>query len=134
MCIRDSLKHQSAQLLVEVPAELTVLVRSDALLRVLMNLVRNAVDHGEPGVQVSIRAKSAPNGMAEIRVSDNGPGVPEDVRPRIFQPFERGHARSKGTGLGLAICKRLIENAGGEISLEPDSQDGACFRFTLPQA
>ena len=64
-----------------------------------------------------------------LEIADNGPGVPEDLRPRLFTPFTT--TRAGGTGLGLALSQRLVERAGGEISLL-DGGQGATFRVTLP--
>ena len=64
-----------------------------------------------------------------LEIADNGPGIPEDLRPRLFTPFTT--TRAGGTGLGLVLSQRLVERAGGEISLL-DGGQGATFRVTLP--
>jgi signal transduction histidine kinase len=73
-------------------------------------------------------------GMVTIRVIDSGPGVPAEIRDRLFTRFvtERDHV-SDGTGLGLAITRGLVEAHGGSVVLEPSAQ-GATFRVTLPKA
>ena len=110
------------------------------LFRILMNLVRNAVDAieehagarddgGEDGV---IRLKAwREGGVVSIDVADNGPGVPARVREHLFEAF-RGSTRSGGTGLGLSIARELVRAHGGDIKLESEVGKGAVFRFAIP--
>jgi signal transduction histidine kinase len=66
-------------------------------------------------------------------VSDDGPGIPDEVRPRVFEALFT--TRSKGTGLGLALCRRIVEAHGGSIALEPaapGATGGASFLLTIP--
>jgi len=121
----------------EVPPELQVLADRDQVRRVLINLIHNAIKWSPPGEKIRVRAES--NGdEVTIRVLDNGPGVPEDQRERIFERFYQvDKSRSGGgTGLGLAICKHIVEAHGGRIWTEdnPEGKDGkgGCFKFTLP--
>jgi signal transduction histidine kinase len=67
---------------------------------------------------------------AVIRVTDNGPGIPESVRDKIFQPFFS--TKEEGTGLGLSIATRIIEDHGGQLELESKKNEGATFIITLP--
>ena len=69
-----------------------------------------------------------------LTVADNGIGVEEAARERIFAMFERLHPREryKGTGIGLSICKRIVERRGGTIWVEPNAGGGSRFRFRLP--
>jgi signal transduction histidine kinase len=71
-----------------------------------------------------------------VRVIDRGPGVPAEIRNRIFERFFSGDGNGKpgGTGLGLAIVKGLVEAHAGTVSVENGPQPGATFRFTLPEA
>ncbi|WP_457578641.1 ATP-binding protein [Ensifer adhaerens] len=69
--------------------------------------------------------------MVVFDVVDNGPGIPEALRPRLFTPFMT--TRAGGTGLGLALSQRLVERVGGEITLVA-GDEGATFRVTLPKA
>ena len=74
--------------------------------------------------------------LAESTVRDNGPGIPEADREKIFDRFftgDRAHTSGKGTGLGLSICKRIMEMHGQTLKLL-DTTDGAAFRFTLEYA
>ncbi|PLP57990.1 two-component sensor histidine kinase [Mesorhizobium loti] len=101
--------------------------------QVAFNLVRNAMESLETGQsgagQVMVSLKEV-GSRAVFEISDNGPGVPETMRPRLFTPFAT--TRADGTGLGLALSQRLVERAGGEIALV-DNGPGATFRVSLPR-
>ena len=119
----------------DIAPEMEIDADPDHMFRILMNLVRNAVDAieehaaSEDGV---IRLRGwREGGVATIEVADNGPGVPERVREHLFEAF-RGSARSGGTGLGLSIARELVRAHGGEISLVPGAGEGTVFRLTVP--
>jgi signal transduction histidine kinase len=100
--------------------------------QVLMNLVRNAFDamgnEGEVRVSTCVR-----EGRVELVVADDGPGIPPELRARIFEPFFSTKDVGKGSGLGLAICRQIIaENHGGSLELDTTVERGACFRVRLP--
>jgi C4-dicarboxylate-specific signal transduction histidine kinase len=100
--------------------------------QVVFNLVRNAIEaaaDARGGGRVAVRLRQD-DSQATLEVADNGPGVPEDLRPRLFTPFTT--TRADGTGLGLALSQRLVERAGGEIGLV-DGGSGATFRVVLPR-
>ncbi|MBX3353381.1 MAG: HAMP domain-containing histidine kinase [Phycisphaeraceae bacterium] len=117
-----------------------------ALEQVLHNLLNNArlavrelpdasirVEVGSPAGGCS--TGNSADGRIEIRVRDSGYGVPDHLRARLFEPFVSSRAGQGGFGLGLAVCKRLVEQAGGTITLEPASEHaGASFLVTLPRA
>ncbi|MFD2172574.1 sensor histidine kinase [Rhodobacter lacus] len=101
--------------------------------QVMMNLVQNALDALEDmgGARVMIEARVVA-GRGELRVCDNGPGVPEAVAATIFDPFFTTKAVGKGTGLGLSISHKIVEEHGGRLRLLPESPlGGACFGFDL---
>ena len=98
--------------------------------RVLSNLIGNAVEAlGPRGGAITIRARSG-EGRVEVAVEDDGPGVPEEILPRLFDPYFS--AKSGGTGLGLAIAKKIVEEHGGSISAENRVEGGFRVRFDLP--
>ena len=114
-------------------------VRADrrALEHVLGNLVDNAVKYCPEGAQV--RVGSMPeNGHVRVAVRDNGPGIPAEHVPRLFERFYRvdpGRSRELGgTGLGLAIVKHLVEAMGGAVAVESRPGEGSTFSFTLQTA
>lgn len=107
-------------------------IRADCarLEQVLMNLVENAVRHTKPGSEVVVDAMMEASSV-HVRIADRGPGVPPDLRERIFQPWTQGAARGRA-GLGLAISRRIVEAHGGQIWCEDRPGGGAVFAFSLP--
>lgn len=107
----------------------------EALLRALRNLVANAIQWSPAGGIVELEIAG---GSAEIvvTVDDSGPGVPENLRERIFEPFFRGPAAAGqriGYGLGLAIARTAVRDQGGNIEVGRSRLGGACFRVRLPK-
>jgi len=103
------------------------------LRRALRNLLENARRYGGGQIRVDLEDKAAAG--IEIRVSDNGPGVPESYRERIFEPFFRlpGHAeRAGGVGLGLALVRQIVERHHGRIRCVRPPEGGGCFVISLP--
>jgi signal transduction histidine kinase len=120
---------------VEVPEDLEIDADPDQLSRILVNLVRNAVQAlsqaGATGGPPRIGVVAAREGSTvTIRVSDNGPGIPEPSKPRLFSAF-RSSGRPGGAGLGLAISAELVRLHGGALSLE-SVPIGACFKIVVP--
>ena len=107
------------------------------LAQVVRNLLDNAVkfSRGSPVPTVSIGAsRDAVHGAWTFRVRDNGPGVEEVHRDRIFRPFARLDADTEGTGMGLAIVEKIIERHGGTIWIDSCVTEGSAFCFTMPGA
>jgi heavy metal sensor kinase len=106
------------------------------LRQALLNLVDNAIKYSPVGGQIDVQVSSAATGTI-IDVIDTGPGIPAELRPRIFDRFYRvDKARSRengGTGLGLAIAKWAVEVNGGQLTLDTTEQGGCKFRIILPQ-
>lgn len=107
-------------------ASATVLGDDGALQQVLANLIQNAIEHG--GGQGTICVTTRDEGI--IEVSDDGPGIPESERERIFEPFYRLHPSARGAGLGLNLTQEIIRRHNGTISVVP-SEKGACIRIVL---
>ena len=112
-------------------------MRGDATLLevVVTNLLENAVRHSPEGGAVQLRQAQS-GGFVELRVCDEGPGVSEADRERVFEAFYRG-ARERadsdaGTGLGLTIAREIAEAHGGELRLVAGAAVGACFLLRLP--
>jgi len=119
------------------PAALNVRGNAKLLHSALENVVRNAVHYTAVGSAVTITASQA-DGHVLIRVTDHGPGVPEQMLPRMFEPFVRvGEARDRrsgGYGLGLAIARRAIDLHGGEISARNEAAGGLSVIISLPNS
>jgi signal transduction histidine kinase len=119
----------------DAPEGLMVDADEDQLSRVLVNLIRNAVQAlsqaGSPEGSPRINVTATREGQTTIiLVEDNGPGIPERVRADLFTPFQ-GSARKGGMGLGLSIAAELIGLHGGTITLD-ETEVGTCFRVTIP--
>ena len=148
-CLGRAPERDGIFLTVEADAEAQVRIQPLALQQVLLNLMLNALSalHGHRG-ELRIDVAERDDGMTQIRVADNGPGIDESVAKTLFEPFVTNRPRrgsddwtggQGGSGLGLAICKRLIEEAGGTIEVGPGwfesearSGPGATFTITLP--
>ncbi len=104
---------------------------ADQLRQVLVNLMLNAAQAmvGQGRLCVELRREEA---WAILEVADSGPGIPEELRERIFEPFFSTKPRGEGTGLGLSVCRKLVENHGGRLSAASGADGGALFRLELP--
>jgi CheY-like chemotaxis protein len=107
----------------------------DQLGQVAVNLVVNAqaalADQPEPRL-LRLQSWAEPGGGIGFAVEDNGPGVPEELRERIFEPYVTTKPLGAGTGLGLAVCRNILGAHGGTIGLEPGALGGARFVVRLP--
>jgi two-component system NtrC family sensor kinase len=107
----------------------SILAVSSQMEQVFFNLILNAYDAMPDGGELRISARLVQD-RVEILFIDSGPGVPEENRSRIFEPFVS--TKEGGTGLGLSVSYGIISAHGGSIDLVPDTRSGACFRVTLP--
>ena len=114
-----------------------LLVRVDAglIMQVLINLVNNAVKYTPAGSNIRITAIPRDN-MAEICVSDNGPGIPDELKEHVFEMFFTGGNpigdSRRSLGLGLTLCQAIIHAHNGEMTLKDNSPHGCIFSFTVP--
>ena len=114
-------------------SSLVVIGVSKLLRRVLRNLLENARRHAAGVTTVTLRQQA---GRVELKVRDNGPGVPANLRERIFEPFYRlpgATERDGGVGLGLALVKSIVLRHGGTVRCDGGAEGGACFVVNLPQ-
>ncbi|WP_323675976.1 GAF domain-containing protein [Halorubellus sp. PRR65] len=120
----------AAEFSLSMPDERVTVLADRLLGEVFENLLANAVQHNDrasPSVSVSVVAEGT---TATVRVGDDGPGVPEDVLPSVFEKGERGFD-SPGTGFGLYLVREIVDAYDGSVSLQND--DGATFAVTLPR-
>ena len=114
-----------------------LLVNMDArlIMQVLINLINNAVKNTPSGSEICIQSRQLGN-EAVVSVSDNGPGIPDDLKPHIFEMFFTGHNMvadgRRGLGLGLALCRSIMEAHHGRITLMDNKPSGCCFTIALP--
>ena len=119
---------QGTELEFDVPHDLAVIADPLVLDRVVSNLLVNATRHGEPPIVLSAEQRDR---HIRISVADHGHGVPDEVRPRLFERFERG-TDVPGTGLGLAIARAYARAHGGDLVYD-DAGDGARFEVVIPR-
>lgn len=119
-------RRSGASVIVDIPNDLTLKLRANAMRRAIVNLVDNARRHGTQVALAAVRRERA----VQITVDDDGPGIPADKREAVFRPFESG--ASGGTGLGLTIARDIVRAHGGEIVLENSPLGGLRARIRLP--
>ncbi len=121
-----------------LPGNPTVLLDGKRFYQAINNIVRNAVGHGpDQGLKVKVKLYRRDTWIA-VDIKDNGPGIPEDKLPYIFDRFYRIDTERakdyKGTGLGLAITKELVQAHGGEVMATSSNGYGTCFTVLLPES
>ncbi len=138
--INVSLEHQNDIKFVFENHTKEAIVHGDKgrLIQVMTNLLSNAAKFSSPNSVVDIRLDSAGEDRVRVSVSDDGPGIPEKFRHRVFEKFAQADSSSTrkhgGTGLGLTISKSIIERLDGEIGFETETGQGTTFFFELPVA
>ncbi|MFZ2217202.1 MAG: HAMP domain-containing sensor histidine kinase, partial [Rhodoferax sp.] len=129
-------REKKCSVQVAVPDAVPMLMADpDRLTQVLLNLLSNAAKFVPiPGGRVCVSLGCDDTGMT-VKVSDNGPGVPQAQQRMVFDRFHQGGdatQRPHGTGLGLPISQQIVAHFGGRLWLEPMAEKGACFAFHLP--
>jgi two-component system OmpR family sensor kinase len=125
--------HGGRQISVDAPDRLEVSGDEARLREVVANLLSNALEYTDGAIDVSVRAE---DGSALLEVADHGPGLSEEQRAHVFEPFYRADPartrRKGGAGLGLSIVSAILEAHGGTIAIVETDGGGATFRVTLP--
>lgn len=135
---RESFQELYAQVPVEVTLDCPTSgcrlhVDAQAIFRAILNLLTNAAEAcGPRGGKVHISAHALDDNLVEIIVADTGPGIPDEIKRRVFEPFFSTKG-SQGTGLGLAVTRKSILEHKGTITLEDNPGGGALFRIHLPR-
>ncbi len=135
-----SSKARSREVLLssQIPPGTAAEVDAERLRQVLANLIDNAIKYGAVNGRVVVSARVLPDRKVELCIADDGPGIPDEAKARIFERFYRiDKARSReqgGTGLGLAIVKNIITAHGGDVRVESAPGQGTKFFVTLPAA
>lgn len=138
--IAEALQHvsrQSAEHTIRViSSDDLILAKVDAklMVQVVINIVDNAVKYTPPGSTIVISTKKR-KGKVIVKIADDGPGIPDEAKPRIFDMFYTGAGKiadsRRSLGLGLALCKSIIDAHGGTLSVSDNKPHGAVFTFTL---
>jgi two-component system OmpR family sensor kinase len=142
-CVRDvaasfSTPQQPVHLSVQQGTGIQVLAEAARLRQCLDNLVANAVQKSPPDVPVTMRVikevQADGTALARVEIIDEGPGIPEDMLPHLFDRFVTGRVREGGLGLGLYLAKRIAAAHGGDLTARSEPGKGARFSLTLPAA
>lgn len=112
-------------------------VHRQSLTRIVVNLLDNAIKYGPPGQTISVRLRRVED-QARLEVTDQGPGIPERDRDRIWNAYERlprdANGQIQGSGIGLSVVRELVTRDGGRSWVEEDADGGACFVVEFPLA
>ncbi len=126
-----SLKGRDIELVIENSVNDPVFFDVNKIRRVLINLLKNSSEAFEGKGTITIKAGLSA-GWLQISLIDDGPGIPEEIRAELFQPFV-SHNKSYGTGLGLAICKKIVTEHRGRLEHMPIQPHGSRFDIRIPQ-
>ncbi len=133
--ISASFEENNIHLEIDIEDNLPLVYCNSGLIQqVVLNLLQNAFDaitSGGKGNKVKLEAKKIDDNNVVLTVSDNGHGIPENIKDKIFQPFFTTKSQGKGTGLGLSLVHRIIQMHKGTISFET-SKNGTTFKIQLP--
>jgi len=134
--VETQAQARKVEVLVDIPDQLSVRADAKALDQILVNLIDNGVKYTQAEGHVWVAAKELDKAI-RIEVRDDGPGISDKHRARVFERFYRADpSRSReagGTGLGLSIVKHLVESMGGEVGVEPNTPRGSIFWLQLPR-
>jgi len=136
--VRRTEKNASEHKLTVKESDGILLARMDArlIVQVLINLIDNAIKYTPSSSEIEISAVEKDNEIA-ITVADNGHGIADEIKPRVFDMFYTGAEKiadsRRSLGLGLALCKSIVNAHGGEITVSDNKPHGAVFTFTLPK-
>jgi signal transduction histidine kinase len=128
---RPLAEQQNVTIEASIDPEFEVLLERGRMERVFLNLVSNALEAMPDGGRISIEAERQDDQVI-VRVTDTGPGIPREIRDRLFQPFVT--ARKTGLGLGLALSRQTVLAHGGDLWVEDRPAGGACFCVSLPMS
>jgi two-component system sensor kinase FixL len=133
--MRSTLTTDGPLLTVQVdPTEPQAVIDKIQVQQVLFNLMRNGIEamQHQRRRELMVATKGLQNGMVEISVADTGPGLPDEVRQRLFQPFVT--TKPNGMGVGLSVCQGIVQLHGGQLWADDNIGGGTVFRFTVRRA
>ncbi|MEO8548918.1 MAG: ATP-binding protein [Kofleriaceae bacterium] len=135
--VEPQAQARKIDVVIDIPEQLSVCADAKALDQILVNLIDNGVKYTQTEGHVWVEAREVDQAV-RIEVRDDGPGISDKHRARVFERFYRADpSRSRaagGTGLGLSIVKHLVESMGGEVGVEPNTPHGSIFWLQLPRA
>jgi two-component system, OmpR family, sensor histidine kinase VicK len=130
--------HKNIEIKNQTPRNINISVDPYMIQSIFQNLISNAIKFTPEGGQITIEGNKAENRMVEVRVKDNGVGMPHEIRKSIFDESKTistsGTEEEKGSGFGLKLVKDFVKKQGGTIWVESEPGKGSCFAFTVPQS
>lgn len=129
--LQATAQQKNVRIVTEVPGSVELPLERARIERVFMNLIGNALEAMTDGGEITVRAVED-TGYVRIDVSDNGPGIPRDVRAQLFQPFAT-FGKKNGLGLGLALSRQTVLDQGGDLWVVDKEPPGATFSIRLPK-
>jgi two-component system sensor kinase FixL len=134
IALSGAASDQALELAIDIAPDIEdVWVDKVQVQQVLLNLIRNAMEAMRAMATRRLFIRALPvDDMVEIQIRDDGPGLPEVVKAKLFQPFVT--TKTNGMGVGLSLCRTIIEAQGGRLTAESEPGNGTIFRFTLPIA
>jgi signal transduction histidine kinase len=118
--------------LIQAPGAPIVRIDAGQIRQALLNILQNALEASPRGKTVAVTVGATPRGEARIEIHDEGPGIPRELLPRVFEVF--WSRKPAGSGLGLPIAQRVVEAHGGRIEVDSREGSGSVFRIVLPAA
>jgi signal transduction histidine kinase len=139
-CIRDTPRPQGKKVVINYNPKPGLLVRGNPLLKeAFCNIIGNAIKYSDYEVTIDIsveKTEKTGRQFYDVIIADNGNGIPDDVKPRLFRRFQRGTTKAHGKGLGLYIVRSLVEKLGGSVGVENrvpgEYSKGSKFIVSLP--
>lgn len=135
LLVRSMLREQGIQLQDERADRLPiVMLPPGAVMLTLLNPIKNSIEAMSPNGRLTLRTGTAEQGGVFVEIEDNGPGIPNEFMPRLFEPFAtfRHSGAQQGIGLGLAIVQQTLDVLGGSITVSSNLGEGTCVRIILP--
>ncbi|TAE16967.1 MAG: sensor histidine kinase [Bacteroidetes bacterium] len=136
-CVQEvELRFPKYQFSIHTAADFQVQGEHLQLQMLVNNLLQNAIKYGEKNGSVHVTVEAAGGQKVQLLVADNGPGIPDSEKKKVFEKFYRigneGTRAAKGTGLGLYLCKKIVENHHGQLTVQNNQPQGCIFTATLP--
>jgi signal transduction histidine kinase len=139
-CIREAPRPEGKKATISYTPRKGLIINGPALMKeVFCNIINNAIKHSEGDVTIDVRADDVERSgrkFYDVSIADNGPGIPDELKARLFNRFQRGDTKAHGRGLGLFIARSLVESIEGDIRVEDrvpgDHAKGARFVVSLP--
>jgi two-component system, sensor histidine kinase and response regulator len=137
MVLESQIASKKIKLITDIDKDFTVLADYNMLKIIIRNLLTNAVKYSNQGAQIIIKSEFNRENEIEISVQDEGVGIPEEEKIKLFRIDTKystpGTFNESGTGLGLILCKEFVEKHNGKISVESKLNSGSTVKFTLPK-